>query len=83
MGRWADVLNTVSDVLDEWVKVQRVWLYLQPIFDSPDIQKQLPTECVPTVPHPHTHPPHHPLPPASSLGTSAPTGYALVSCRGL
>ena len=41
---WADVLNTVSDVLDEWIKVQRAWLYLQPIFDSPDIQKQLPTE---------------------------------------
>jgi hypothetical protein len=34
----------VSDVLDEWIKVQRSWLYLQPIFESQDIQKQLPTE---------------------------------------
>lgn len=35
------MLNTVSDVLDEWIKVQRAWLYLQPIFDSADIQKQV------------------------------------------
>ena len=41
---WTETLNTVSDVLDEWIKVQRAWLYLQPIFDSDDIQKQLPTE---------------------------------------
>ena len=41
---WAETLNTVSEVLDEWMKVQRSWLYLQPIFDSADIQKQLPTE---------------------------------------
>lgn len=41
---WADTLNTVAEVLDEWMKVQRSWLYLQPIFDSADIQKQLPTE---------------------------------------
>jgi len=41
---WSETLNTVADVLDEWMKVQRSWLYLQPIFDSPDIQKQLPTE---------------------------------------
>jgi dynein heavy chain len=41
---WAETLSTVSDVLEEWIKVQRSWLYLQPIFDSSDIQRQLPTE---------------------------------------
>eukprot|EP01029_Cantina_marsupialis_P009143 TRINITY_DN2137_c0_g4_i1.p1 TRINITY_DN2137_c0_g4~~TRINITY_DN2137_c0_g4_i1.p1 ORF type:complete len:4119 (-),score=1448.16 TRINITY_DN2137_c0_g4_i1:93-12449(-) len=41
---WSSTLNIVSETLDEWIQVQRNWLYLQPIFDSPDIQKQLPTE---------------------------------------
>ncbi|TYZ61500.1 hypothetical protein PybrP1_006824 [[Pythium] brassicae (nom. inval.)] len=44
ISRWERTLSTVSDVLDEWIQVQRSWLYLQPIFDSPDINKQLPTE---------------------------------------
>lgn len=44
INRWERTLRTVSDVLDEWIQVQRSWLYLQPIFDSPDINKQLPTE---------------------------------------
>jgi len=41
---WTDTLNMAGEVIDEWIKVQRSWLYLQPIFDSPDIQKQLPKE---------------------------------------
>ncbi|KAL8022251.1 putative AAA+ ATPase domain, dynein heavy chain region D6 P-loop domain-containing protein [Plasmopara halstedii] len=44
INRWERTLSTVSDVLDEWIQVQRNWLYLQPIFDSPDINKQLPVE---------------------------------------
>jgi dynein heavy chain len=34
----------VSDCIDEWMKCQGQWMYLQPIFDSPDIMKQLPSE---------------------------------------
>lgn len=41
---WNHTLQTVSEVLEEWLAVQRNWLYLQPIFESPDINKQLPTE---------------------------------------
>jgi dynein heavy chain, axonemal len=41
---WNAKLSLVSDVLEGWMEVQRSWLYLQPIFDSDDIMKQLPTE---------------------------------------
>jgi dynein heavy chain len=41
---WNDTLAVVSEVVDEWLAVQRSWLYLQPIFDSADINKQLPIE---------------------------------------
>eukprot|EP00924_Labyrinthula_sp_SR-Ha-C_P001265 maker-scaffold_7-snap-gene-19.73-mRNA-1 protein AED:0.01 eAED:0.01 QI:0/0/0/1/1/1/2/0/4142 len=37
-------LVTMSEVLEEWLVLQRNWMYLQPIFDSEDINKQLPTE---------------------------------------
>jgi len=41
---WNAKLLLVSDTLEEWVKCQGQWCYLQPIFDSPDIMKQLPLE---------------------------------------
>jgi dynein heavy chain, axonemal len=41
---WNRKLNLISDVLEVWMNVQRNWLYLQPIFDSADINRQLPTE---------------------------------------
>jgi len=34
----------ISDVLEVWMTVQRYWLYLQSIVESPDINCQLPTE---------------------------------------
>ena len=42
---WEQQLNTVSEVVDEWLALQRQWMYLEPIFSSPDIQHQLPLEA--------------------------------------
>ena len=44
IDEWNHKLMLVSDTLEEWVKCQGQWMYLQPIFDSPDIMKQLPQE---------------------------------------
>jgi len=41
---WYAQLKLMSDILEEWGKCQGNWMYLQPIFDSPDISKQLPGE---------------------------------------
>lgn len=41
---WNELLKLMSDILEDWAKYQVNWMYLQPIFDSPDISKQLPGE---------------------------------------
>lgn len=41
---WQQKLLLVANTLEEWIKCQGQWMYLQPIFDSPDIIKQLPNE---------------------------------------
>lgn len=41
---WEYRLQHIQLTLEEWIKCQRVWMNLEPIFSSDDIQKQMPME---------------------------------------
>ena len=41
---WVTKFSTVSEVLEQWVQVQGMWMYLEAVFTSGDIAKQLPQE---------------------------------------
>lgn len=44
IDEWCEIMMRCQDTLEEWVRCQGTWAYLQPIFDSPDIAAQLKAE---------------------------------------
>lgn len=41
ISSWDFKLSLSSEIIDIWIQVQQSWLYLEPIFSSEDIQRQL------------------------------------------
>lgn len=45
VNKWERALANISEIIEEWLLVQRKWLYLEGIFIGGDIRTQLPEEA--------------------------------------
>ncbi|KAM0726282.1 Dynein axonemal heavy chain 1 [Formica fusca] len=44
IDEWEVKLRLIQEVIAQWTEVQKQWMYLEPIFSSEDINRQLPVE---------------------------------------
>ncbi|KAL6436551.1 hypothetical protein ACFW04_004787 [Cataglyphis niger] len=44
IDEWEAKLRLIQEVITQWTEVQKQWMYLEPIFSSEDINRQLPVE---------------------------------------
>ncbi|CAD6235446.1 GSCOCG00007903001-RA-CDS, partial [Cotesia congregata] len=45
MENWETKLISMQDIIDQWLICQATWMYLEPIFSSEDIMRQMPVEA--------------------------------------